>query len=408
MLNDNWDGILRKNKLVEETLLEDKYSTTLDSYLEILADYRSKIKDKKKLKEFDALYKERVVPQIKEIKKRQFVFSAKDAIEWLTKYTMPYFKKHFGTKETKSKTPIDDKTMKEVLKPVTICDILSEPSPKHLEMLVKSDDGVDYWNQYLQSKKLNPFAYDFLNPPKWIDDLFIYKNALRQWFEVQGGSKKHIVTKIFRMASCKNKAPWASWSGTAWRGLARSMKAVATYKMTDEVSDWGGRLWLVGTTAYKSKYPIQSWTNFQDSSLEFASPHMTAGADVGVVLETKISKNEGFLSHEVTNLNNENFEEFEVIRISNKETIVKAYVKIEEIVAWLYKQFNFDNKKKYPDLSLLINSQSPSFIVECINKLAPVFGHDLAKKLMRPSHPFRKELDLRVQSLLYTKVQYGR
>jgi hypothetical protein len=294
-------------------------------------------------------------------------------------------------------------------KPFTICDVMADKNNYRFMRLMQAPDAKYFWRiLYNNHPNMKTTNEDPGPVPDWVNELWKYGEALQKWFTSQRGNKDRFIPKILEMASCKNKAPWASWSGTAWRGLARSMKAVATYKMTDEVSDWGGRLWLVGTTAYKSKYPIQSWTNFQDSSLEFASPHMTAGADVGVVLETKISKNEGFLSHEVTNLNNENFEEFEVIRISNKETIVKAYVKIEEIVSWLYKQFNFDNKKKYPDLSLLINSQSPSFIVECINKLAPVFGHDLAKKLMRPSHPFRKELDLRVQSLLYTKVQYGR
>ena len=391
--NNNWDGIVRKNKLVEETLSEDKYSKTLDSYLEILAGYRSKIKDKKKLKEFDALYKERVVPRIKEIKKRQFVFSAKDAIEWLTKYTMPYFKKHFGTKETKSKTPIDDKTMKEVLKPVTICDILSEPSPKHLEMLVKSDDEVDYWNQYLQSKKLNPFAYDFLNPPKWIDDLFIYKNALRQWFEAQGGSKKHIVTKIFRMASCKNKAPWASWSGVAWRGLFRSLAVVSKkYTITGEVVKRGGDSWLVGAAKYKSKYPVQSWTNSFDTAVVFARPDYAqylskhdSESGCGVILETSISKEEGFLSPQASNKvskgEHSDFKESEVIRCSSKEIAVKAYINMNRLVNAVVNEMNYEE---------IYETEEKEFLKAGTTVLEKLFESSVAKKLMSTGHPFRK------------------
>jgi len=387
MPNDYWDGILRKNKLVEETLLEDKYSTTLDSYLETLAGYRSKIKDKKKLKEFDALYKERVVPRLKEIK--QYPKYAKDEIERFTKYTMPYFQKHFGTKETKSKTPIDDKTMKEVLKPVTICDILSEPSPKHLEILVKSDDEVDYWNQYLQSKKLNPFAYGFLNPPKWVNDLFIYKNALRQWFEAQGGSKRHIVTKIFRMASCKNKAPWASWSGVAWRGLFRSLAVVSKkYTITGEVVKRGGDTWLVGAAKYKSRYPVQSWTNSFETATDFTDPDMSTSdrnSGCGVILETSISKEEGFLSPQASNKvskgDHSEFKESEVIRCSSKEITVKAYIKMNGLANAVVYKMNYDE---------IYETEEKEFLKIGTTVLEKLFGSSVAKKLMSTGHPFRK------------------
>jgi hypothetical protein len=306
---------------------------------------------------------------------------------------MPYFKKHFGTKETKSKTPIDDKTMKEVLKPVTICDILSEPSPKHLEMLVKSDDEVDYWNQYLQSKKLNPFAYDFLNPPKWIDDLFIYKNALRQWFEAQGGSKKHIVTKIFRMASCKNKAPWASWSGVAWRGLFRSLAVVSKkYTITGEVVKRGGDSWLVGAAKYKSKYPVQSWTNSFDTAVVFARPDYAqylskhdSESGCGVILETSISKEEGFLSPQASNKvskgEHSDFKESEVIRCSSKEINVKAYINMNRLVNAVVNEMNYEE---------IYETEEKEFLKAGTTVLEKLFGSSVAKKLMSTGHPFRK------------------
>jgi hypothetical protein len=279
--------------------------------------------------------------------------------------------------------------MKEVLKPVTICDILSEPSPNHLEILVKSDDEVDYWNQYLQSKKLNPFAYGFLNPPKWVNDLFIYKNALRQWFEAQGGSKRHIVTKIFRMASCKNKAPWASWSGVAWRGLFRSLAVVSKkYTITGEVVKRGGDTWLVGAAKYKSRYPVQSWTNSFETATDFTDPDMSTSdrnSGCGVILETSISKEEGFLSPQASNKvskgDHSEFKESEVIRCSSKEITVKAYIKMNGLANAVVYKMNYDE---------IYETEEKEFLKIGTTVLEKLFGSSVAKKLMSTGHPFRK------------------
>jgi hypothetical protein len=233
--------------------------------------------------------------------------------------------------------------------------------------------------------------------PDWVRELWKYGEALKTWFHTEKGNKDHFIPKIVEMASCKNRAPWASWSGKAWRGLTRSVRLIATYKMTDKIDIWGGRYWLIGMTSYKSKYAIQSWTTRQKNTLEFAEQTvMTPSTDFGVVLETNITKEEGFLSPEITNTNV--FEEFEVIRISNKETIVKAYVDVQHIVQWLTRQIDFDDKKKYPNLSFLPNSKSPSLESDAINILAPVFGHALAKKLMAPKHAFRVKFDSHVKA----------
>ena len=285
-------------------------------------------------------------------------------------------------------------------KPFTICDVMADKNNYRFMRLMQAPDAKYFWRTLYNNHPSMKTTNEDPGPvPDWVNELWKYGEALQKWFETERGNKDHFIPKILEMASCKNRAPWSSWSGVAWRGLTRSVRLIATYKMTDKIDMWGGRTWLIGMTSYKSKYAIQSWTTLKDTTLNFADQTITTpSTDFGVVLETNIAKEEGFLSPEITNFNNSNFEESEVIRMSNKETIVKAYVDVQHIVQWLVRKIDFDDKKKYPNLSFLPNSKSPSLESDAINELSPVFGHALAKKLMSPKHAFRVKFDSHVKA----------
>ena len=102
---------------------------------------------------------------------------------------------------------------KEMLEnPPTICDLLSDPSPKKFIDLIH--DGAPDWTA--------PYA----GTPRWMTNLNNIKDAFDNWFEMQGGAKATIVRQFEKMVSCKNRAPWASWSGKAWRGVTRNMPVI--------------------------------------------------------------------------------------------------------------------------------------------------------------------------------------
>ena len=122
--------------------------------------------------------------------------------------------------------------------PFTICDLLADPNPKRFIDLIKNG---------------SPDIGDSV-APKWLAKLYSIRDAFKQWFEQEGGSKTDMIKWFAEMVSCKNRAPWAAWNGKAWRGVVRSIRIVNGYKFTGEVKQIGKNEWLVAKGSYKGRY----------------------------------------------------------------------------------------------------------------------------------------------------------
>jgi hypothetical protein len=211
--------------------------------------------------------------------------------------------------------------------PITVCDIFSDPTPKRLYELM--DENL--WHHTLVSNGIissSGYSYDY-DAPAWMERLKRdVWSPFVEWFEAEGGSKQGMIPKILAMASCKKRAAWANWSGTAYRGLNRSLARIAKYEYTGKTVALGGRTWLVASVSYRSKYAIQSWTSEPKVAKNFAD----GGMDVAVILQMDIKKGEGFLSPEVSNRLGKHYKESEVLRIGNAKTRVKALVDLRDLL----------------------------------------------------------------------------
>jgi|688.fasta_scaffold61812_6 hypothetical protein len=213
------------------------------------------------------------------------------------------------------------------IRPITVCDIFSDSTPKRLYELM--DENL--WHQTLVSNGIissRGYSYDY-DAPAWMERLKrdIWSPFV-EWFEAEGGSKQGMIPKIAAMASCRKRAAWANWSGTAYRGLSRSLARIAKYEYTSKTEAVGGRTWLVASVSYQSKYAIQSWTSEPKVAKNFAD----GGMDVAVMLQMDIKKGEGFLSPEVSNRLGKHYKESEVLRIGNAKTRVKALVDMRDLL----------------------------------------------------------------------------
>jgi hypothetical protein len=212
----------------------------------------------------------------------------------------------------------EEKERKIIENPYTICDLLSDPSPKRFTDLI-----------------LNGLP-DLPNYPKWMKDLAEIKDAMEEWLETQGGRKVEMVRKFEKMVSCKNRAPWAAWSGKAWRGVSRSTSVVKKYEFTGDVKKDGRNEWLVAKGTYKSRYGAQSWSDEWKTAKDFSHQNIS-GLDnpIGVVFEIDLKKNESLLSADVIKkisvYGQGSGREREVIRVGNAVTPVKIYVNAEHI-----------------------------------------------------------------------------
>lgn len=274
--------------------------------------------------------------------------------------------------------------------PITVCDLFSDSTPKRLYQLMEED----LWFQTLVSNGIissRGYSYDY-DEPAWMERLKRdVWSPFVEWFEAEGGSKQGMIPKIAAMASCRKRAAWANWSGTAYRGLSRSLARVAKYEYTDKTVVIEGRTWLVASVSYQSKYAIQSWTSVPKVAKNFADGDMN---DVAVILQMDIKKGEGFLSPEVSNRLARNYKESEVLRIGNAKTKVKAYIEVKRLVNsmldivantrvpswWHTDDLSSDQKKKE---WIQITSQK-------LNRLG--FSKQSIENMTKPSHPFVKEM----------------
>ncbi len=213
---------------------------------------------------------------------------------------------------------LEDKERKIVENPYTICDLLSDPSPKRFTDLILN--GLPDLSDY----------------PKWMKDLAEIKDAMEEWLETQGGRKVEMIKQFEKMVSCKNRAPWAAWSGKGYRGVSRSTAVIKKYEFTGEVKQEGRNEWLVAKGTYKSRYGAQSWSDEWKTASIFS--HLNIGDiqnPIGVVFEVDLKKSETLLSADVIKkisvYGKGEDREREVIRVGNAVIPVKIYVNAEHI-----------------------------------------------------------------------------
>jgi hypothetical protein len=200
--------------------------------------------------------------------------------------------------------------------PYTICDLLSDPKPNKFIDLIRNG-----------SPDVSP-------TPRWMQDLDAIKNAFDVWFEAQGGGKMDIIRTFTKMISCKNRAPWAAWSGKGYRGVSRSTAVVKQYAFTGEVKKDGDYEWLVAKGTYKSRYGAQSWSDKWRTAEQFSSSNMgDLENPISVVFEVDLKKSETLLSADVIKKISAygKQEEREVIRVGNAPIPVTVYVRVSDI-----------------------------------------------------------------------------
>jgi hypothetical protein len=214
----------------------------------------------------------------------------------------------------------EEKDKKILENPYTICDILSDPSPKRFTDLILN--GLPDLSNYPS--------------PKWMKDLDAIKDAMEEWLESQGGRKVEMVRQFEKMVSCKNRAPWAAWSGKAWRGVTRSIPIVKQYAFTGEAKTVKGMEWLVDKGTYKSRYGAQSWSDEWKTAENFSHQNISNLENpIGVIFEMNLKKSETLLSADVIKkismYGKGEEREREVIRVSNAVTPVIIYVNVGHI-----------------------------------------------------------------------------
>jgi len=222
---------------------------------------------------------------------------------------------------------VRQKKAKEILdNPVTICDILSDPTPNRFMSLIK--DGA---------KEMLGLSYEDADP-RWVKELDAISDEFQTWFESQGGSKRNMVTKFTDMVSCKNRAPWASYDGKAYRGVARSIGRIKNYNFINKVKQEGSTTWLIAKGSYKSRYGAQSWTDNWKIAVDFAlrGGNIAGHNDpVGIVFEVDLKPKDTLLSPDVISKVSGYKEEREVIRVGDTPLPVTIYVNMKSIKMWL-------------------------------------------------------------------------
>ena len=212
---------------------------------------------------------------------------------------------------------MDAEEKKILANPYTICDLLANPKPSKFVDLIKGDV---------------PDA-----SAKWIDELEKVKEAFFDWFEAQGGGKARMIKVFYELMSCKNRAPWASWSGKAYRGVMRSTKIVSKYDFTGETKKIGNIEWLIAKGTYKSRYDAQSWSDEWRTAEEFATSNMSGVENpIGVIFEVSLKRTDTLLSPDVVKqisiYGKGVRKEREVIRVGNASLPVTVYVNADSIV----------------------------------------------------------------------------
>jgi len=213
----------------------------------------------------------------------------------------------------------EEKKDKKILdNPYTICDLLSNPKPNKFINTIKGD-------------------IPDLSVP-WVKKLYKIMEAFGDWFDSQGGRKITMINLFNEMVACKNRAPWASWSGKGYRGVTRSTVMVSKYAFTGEVKKIGKNEWLVAKGTYKSQYGAQSWSDVWRTAEEFSTTNLAqVNNPIAVVLEVDLKRSDTLLSPDVIKQismygKGSEAAEREVIRVGNSPIPVTIYVSAMSMV----------------------------------------------------------------------------
>jgi hypothetical protein len=244
--------------------------------------------------------------------------------------------KKAGRNKVKSYHKLSEELSEAVQKnPYTICDLLSDPKPNKFINMIKGD------------------IPDVSAP--WVKKLEKIQEAFGDWFEAQGGRKIKMINIFNEMVACKNRAPWAAWSGKGYRGVSRSTAMVSKYDFTGEIKKVGKNEWLVAKGTYKSRYEAQSWSDEWETAESFSDSNMSDVKNpISVIFEVNLKSSDTLLSPDVIKQisiygKGVDSREREVIRVGNAPLPVTVYVKvgnIEDIIVLNSSTRTMGNKAK--------------------------------------------------------------
>lgn len=283
--------------------------------------------------------------------------------------------------------------------PLTLCDVLSEKTPATFIDMVRRnpDDAImTHIKRILgrRAPKHDEMARLFASLYPVHAKLYKTFEGLREWFEQIGGSKRETSMGIMSILACKDRASWASWQGRGYRGLQRSLARVSMYSYTGKIENFyvfGQPMeFLVATTKYRSKYPLQSWTDDWGTAWDFASGMYASAPDIGeyaVILEANLTRNETILNPDViAEISRFSNAEREVIRFRNTPETVKVYVRTDVIV------------KKVDAMRPKKKETEKEFMERIVDScLVPVVGEKVAKKVMEGKSKLAKSIHARVR-----------
>jgi len=200
--------------------------------------------------------------------------------------------------------------------PYTVCDLLSNPKPNKFIDLIKQE---------------LPYGSG-----RWVKELERVREAFFDWFEAQGGRKTRMTNIFAELMKCENRAPWASWSGKAYRGVMRSTGIVSKYEFTGSVKKIGNIEWLVAKGTYQGRYAAQSWSDEWRTAEEFATGNMSGVKNpIGVIFEVNLKRSDTLLNPDVIKqisiYGKGVKKEREVIRVGNEPLPVTIYVNSDSI-----------------------------------------------------------------------------
>jgi len=256
-------------------------------------------------------------------------------------------------------------------------EILSNSSPFIMRNLMRGRESIVYgFDVYSpESKKC------IKKNAKNIDHNRDCISAVNSWFDTMKEGKADIMGEIIEMGNYPNKASWACWQGTGYRGLVKNKRFAEKINLTGDIVVKPGQqgkdeFYAVGYETYKSKYAAQSWSSEWKIAFKFCS--LDADTDkLSVIVEMPLNKKETLFSPEFTNMVS-NYSESEVIRTSNKPTKCKMYLRLHEI------HYGLNWKIVYPfKLEKASEKEKEKYYVqEWSKKLAVLLGDKNAKKLL--------------------------
>ena len=185
----------------------------------------------------------------------------------------------------------------------------------------------------------------------WMPKFFADVQLFRQWFHWAVGFSAVTQDITRRMsefiAKCDTTdlAPWATYTGTIYRGVRRSLDEAKAYDFTKaEVRTLSRWRTVSFRTSYRSQYPVQSWTTSWNRAVGFADKG--AGTDwwgaeglvVPVVFTSHVTRQNSLFSPAVSNVIARKLisvEEDEVLRtVSTPDPAMTGIILLDDHRPW--------------------------------------------------------------------------